>query len=64
MKKSNIIDKTFFCFQRNVFSKFTKGVPLITRYERKPIQRDKTKKKEKRRNNFFYRDGRDKSKAK
>ncbi len=39
MKKSSIFDKTFFCFQRNVFSKFIKSVPLITHYEKEIKQK-------------------------
>ena len=49
---SNIINKTLFCFQRNVFSKFIKGVPLITHYKRK--QKQETKKKKKSFNRDFY----------
>ncbi len=48
-RESNIIDKTFFFFQRNAFFKFIKGVQLITRYERK---------QNKEKNNNFHRRGR------
>ena len=40
---SNVIYKTFFCLERNVFSKFIKGVPLITPYERKVIKKKSKK---------------------